>query len=332
MPTIKHPIDLNQLLKIGKSVIQEESQALAYLSQSLDASFENVCKELLHCSGKVIVMGMGKSGHIARKIAATFASTGTPSFYMHPSEALHGDIGMIEGNDVVVAISFSGESDEILMMAPYFKQHGIQWISITGNFQSQIAKLSNLHLHLPIEKEACPLGLAPTTSTTATLALGDALAVCLLHARGFTSHDFAKSHPSGSLGKKLLLRADDIAHYGDSLPIVHEQVSIAEAIVEMSSKRLGLAIITNQNDECVGIFTDGDLRRSLEKKHDIHLTPIGQVMHKNPATIPSECPLSHALALMNEKRITSLIVSKPNQILGLLHMHDILATGAFNES
>ena len=183
MPTIKHHIDLNQLLKIGKSVIQEESQALAYLSQSLDTSFENVCKELLHCSGKVIVMGIGKSGHIARKIAATFASTGTPSFYIHPSEALHGDIGMIENRDVVMAVSFSGENDEILTMASYFKQHAIRWISITGNPNSQIAKLSHFHIHLPIQKEACPLGLAPTTSTTATLALGDAIAVCLLHAR-----------------------------------------------------------------------------------------------------------------------------------------------------
>jgi arabinose-5-phosphate isomerase len=196
---------------------------------------------------------------------------------------------------------------------------------------SRIAKLSDAHLHLPIQKEACPLNLAPTTSTTATLALGDALAVCFLHARGFTSQDFAKSHPSGKLGKKLLLRVDDIAHYGDALPVVNEKVSIASAIVEMSSKRLGLTIITNQHDELVGLFTDGDLRRSLENKHDIHQTPISHVMHKNPLTIPAECKLSEALALMNEKRITSLIVFKTNQSLGILHMHDILATGAFNE-
>ena len=332
MPKTSYITHLDSMIPIAKSVIQEESQALTLLSQSLDASFETVCKQILNCSGKVIVMGMGKSGHIARKIAATFASTGTPSFYIHPSEALHGDIGMIEATDIVLAISFSGENDEILLVAPYLKRHSILWISITGNPKSQMAKLSDYHLHLPIKKEACPLGLAPTTSTTATLALGDALAVCLLHARGFTRQDFAKTHPSGKLGKQLLLTVDDIAHYGDALPVINENVSIAKAIVEMNSKRLGLTLITNNHDELVGLFTDGDLRRSLEKKIDIHQTPISQVMHLNPLTIPAECSPSEALAIMNEKRITSLIVFKSNRTLGILHLHDILATGAFNEA
>lgn len=329
MPTYKVNNKTSALLPIAQSVLLEEAKGLEAVSASLNHHFEEACHILLQTIGKVIVMGMGKSGHIARKIAATFASTGTPAFFIHPSEALHGDMGMIEEDDTIITISFSGENDEIISLAPFLKLHKIKWISITGKPQSQIAKLSDCHLHLKIDKEACPLGLAPTTSTTATLALGDALAVCLLHARGFTTHDFARTHPHGKLGKQLLLRADDIAIFGDALPVIQEDISIANAIVEMSAKRLGLTLITNQMNELAGIFTDGDLRRSLEQKCDIHKTLIKDVMHKNPLTIPSECPLSEALALMNDKRITSLIVRKPDNSLGVLHMHDILATGAF---
>jgi len=324
------PKNTNQdILQTARSVLIEEAEALNIVSQSLNNQFIAACQLILDCKGKVVVMGMGKSGHIARKISATLASTGTPSFYIHPSEALHGDLGMIEEHDILLALSFSGQNDETISLTPYLQQHDVTWISMTGNPDSAIAKSSNCHLHIPVEHEACPLGLAPTTSTTAMLALGDALAICLLHARGFTKHDFAKTHPSGRLGKQLLLRATDIAHYGKNLPVINEKATIADAIVEMSAKRLGLTLIESKNNNIIGIFTDGDLRRSIEAKRDLHTTKIIDVMHNNPIKIPAECPLSEALAIMNSKRITSLIVSKNDNTWGILHMHDILATGAF---
>ena len=322
-------IDNQQLYNIAQNVITQEADALHNLSNHLDKNLLPVFDILLNTTGKIIVMGMGKSGHIARKIAATFASTGTPAFFIHPSEALHGDMGMIADNDTVIMLSFSGENDELIATFPYLEQHKIPSISITGNAESTLAVKCTYPITIAIQQEACPLGLAPTTSTTAMLALGDALAIALLNARGFTEYDFARTHPNGRLGKQLLLRAENIAHFGDELPTISTTATIAEALVNISEKRLGLTIILDENYQLAGIYTDGDIRRTIEKKYDVLTTPIAEVMHQNPIIIPAECPISEALLLMNEKRITALIVKKTNGELGILHMHDIIQTRAF---
>jgi arabinose-5-phosphate isomerase len=317
------------LLAIASNVLKEESQALRVLAEALNSSFDQVCQAMLACKGKIIVTGMGKSGHVAQKIASTLASTGTEAFYIHPSEAHHGDIGMLSPKDLVLALSFSGQNDEILGLIPYLKHHDIQLISITGHADSTLARSSNYTLTVDIEKEACPLGLAPTTSSTAMLALGDAIAISLLHARGFTRDDFAMNHPSGALGKQLLMRAQDIAHFGNALPLVTPETTIADTLAVMSEKRLGLALVVDNEKQLLGIFTDGDVRRTIENKHDFHNTSIETVMHPNPITIAEDMFLADALSLMNQKRITSLILRDKNSTLGVLHMHDILATGAF---
>ncbi|HMU87883.1 MAG TPA: KpsF/GutQ family sugar-phosphate isomerase, partial [Agitococcus sp.] len=274
------------------------------------------------------VMGMGKSGHIGNKIAATLASTGTPSFFVHPAEASHGDLGMITAQDVVIAISNSGEAHEILSILPVLKRLHIPLISITANGQSSLAQFANISLEIGKSVEACPLGLAPTSSTTATLVLGDALAVALLAARGFTAEDFALSHPGGALGRKLLLRVADLMHSGDNVPIVQEQTLIRDALLEISRKGLGMTAVVNQQGQLTGIYTDGDLRRTLDLEVDVRTTAIVQVMSKNPKTIRQHLLAAEAVALMEEKKINGVIVvDEQHKPIGALNMHDLLKAG-----
>ncbi|OAU94349.1 Arabinose 5-phosphate isomerase [Moraxella catarrhalis] len=305
--------------------IRTEQRALDLLIDELDERFVNACQAILNCSGRVVVTGMGKSGHIGRKIAATFASTGTPAFFMHPGEAGHGDLGMLVQGDVLIAISNSGESDEIRMLLPVVKQLKIPLISISRDKRGVLPRSADIALTLGLSEEACPLGLAPTSSTTATLALGDALAVALLHARGFTSHDFALSHPAGALGRKLLTRVSDIMHT-DNLPIVHHKSSLNETLLAMTSGRLGLAVIVDDEDNVVGIFTDGDLRRKLAEQTKLTVE-IQTLMTKTPKSADEQMRASDALTLMNENAISQLLVLKDHQLIGVISIHDILKAG-----
>lgn len=277
--------------------------------------------------GKVVVMGMGKSGHIGKKIAATLASTGTSAFFVHPGEASHGDLGMIERGDIVIAISNSGESSEILSLIPVLKRLNIRIISMTGNPQSNMAKLADLHLQITVPEEACPLGLAPTSSTTATLVMGDALAVALLQARGFTAEDFALSHPGGALGRKLLLKLSDIMHTGTALPIVQPQALIRDALLEISQKGLGMTAIVDAKMQLIGIFTDGDLRRILDKRIDIHSATISEVMTQKPTVAEPNMLAVEGLNLMQDKRINGLMLCENGKLVGALNMHDLLKAG-----
>jgi arabinose-5-phosphate isomerase len=312
----------------AQRVLRLEIQAVEGLYQTLDEQFTQACQMLFACKGKVVVMGMGKSGHIARKMAASFASTGTPAFFVHPGEASHGDLGMISQNDIVIAISNSGESNEIIAVLPVIKRWGLPLICMTSRPESTMAKESDVHLCLHVEHEACPLGLAPTSSTTATLVLGDALAVSLLEARGFTPDDFAMSHPGGALGRKLLLRNADIMHQGDLLPIVDEQASVSDALLEMSRKGLGMTAILDLQGTLAGIFTDGDLRRILDQQLDIHSTPITKVMTTNCITVPAELLVAQSVKLMQERKINALIVlDKQRHPVGAFNMHDVLKAG-----
>ncbi|WP_114800518.1 KpsF/GutQ family sugar-phosphate isomerase [Moraxella canis] len=305
--------------------IRTEQRALDLLIDELDERFVNACQAILNCSGRVVVTGMGKSGHIGRKIAATFASTGTPAFFMHPGEAGHGDLGMLVQGDVLIAISNSGESDEIRMLLPVVKQLKIPLISISRDKRGVLPRSADIALTLGLSEEACPLGLAPTSSTTATLALGDALAVALLHARGFTSHDFALSHPAGALGRKLLTRVSDIMHT-DNLPVVHHKSSLNETLLAMTSGRLGLAVIVDDEDNVVGIFTDGDLRRKLAEQTKLTVE-IQTLMTKTPKSADEQMRASDALTLMNENAISQLLVLKDHQLIGVISIHDILKAG-----
>lgn len=312
----------------GQQVIATEQAALETLKPFINDNFQQACQLILECKGRVVVMGMGKSGHIGNKIAATLASTGTPSFFVHPAEASHGDLGMITANDVVIAISNSGEAHEILSILPVLKRLHIPLISITANGQSSLAQFANISLEIGKSVEACPLGLAPTSSTTATLVLGDALAVALLAARGFTAEDFALSHPGGALGRKLLLRVADLMHSGDNVPIVQEQTLIRDALLEISRKGLGMTAVVNQQGQLTGIYTDGDLRRTLDLEVDIRTSPIVQVMSKNPKTIRQHLLAAEAVALMEEKKINGVIVvNEQHQPIGALNMHDLLKAG-----
>lgn len=311
----------------GRKVIEIEAEALQKLTQYINGSFTEACKLIAACDGKVIVMGMGKSGHIGNKIAATLASTGTPSFFVHPGEASHGDLGMIKKGDVVLAISNSGEASEILTLLPVIKRLGIPLISMTGKPESSMAKLAQIHLQITVEQEACPLNLAPTSSTTATLAMGDALAIALMEARGFTADDFALSHPGGALGRKLLLRIADIMHTGEMLPAVSAEASIKDALLEVSRKGLGMTAITDADDKLCGIFTDGDLRRLLDNRVDIHNTAIGDVMTKNPATISPQLLAAEGLKIMEDRKINGLLVTEDGRLVGALNMHDLLKAG-----
>jgi len=314
--------------ELAKNVIKIEQQAIAELLQYIDDSFEYACQLMFNCQGRVIVIGMGKSGHIGGKIAATLASTGTPAFFVHPGEASHGDLGMITKDDVVLTISNSGETGEVLAIIPVIKRIGAKLISMTGNTSSTLAKLADTHICIKVTTEACPLGLAPTSSTTATLVMGDALAVALLNARGFTADDFALSHPGGSLGKRLLLRLSDIMHQGERLPVVSENALIKDALVEMSLKGLGMTAVVNDDNQLVGLFTDGDLRRILDLQIDIHQDSITTVMTKSPTVAQADMLAAQALNIMEDKKINGLIIVNDKQTpIGAMNMHDLLSSG-----
>ena len=309
-------------------VLQIEATAVAQLAQYLNDDFNLACQLIFASKGKIIVTGMGKSGHIGSKIAATLASTGTPAFFVHPGEASHGDLGMLSADDVVIAISNSGETAEVLTIVPVIKRLGIKLIAMTGNPGSTLAKLANAHLCVKVEQEACPLGLAPTASTTATLAMGDAVAVALLEARGFSAEDFALSHPGGSLGRKLLLRLDDVMHRDDQVPIVSQHASIKDALLEISKKGLGMTAVVDDSGKLAGIFTDGDLRRILDQRFDIHSNSIAEVMTRHCITANSQMLAAEALQIMQQKKINGLIILDDNQMpVGAMNMHDLLRAG-----
>lgn len=312
------------ILELGRKVISEEIRGLERLRSSLDENFSKASLLILKCEGKVVLTGIGKSGHVARKIASTFSSTGTPSVFLHPAEALHGDLGLIEKKDVVIAISNSGESSEVLAIVPYLKLQGVPLIGITNNPESSLAKHSDIVLTLNIDKEACPLDLAPTTSSTATLVLGDALAMVVMQLKGFTKKDFTLRHPAGSLGRKLRL-VKDLYHTGEEMPIVKENTPMKEVIIEMTAKGFGATAVVNEEGKLVGIITDGDLRRFVNRGGSFESTTAKDVMTKNPKTIyPDEIALA-ALKKMEDHNITVLIVvNKENKPIGIIHMHDIL--------
>ncbi|CAH6798462.1 D-arabinose 5-phosphate isomerase KdsD [Vibrio chagasii] len=312
---------------VAKQVLETEVAGLTQLDQYFNDDFCKACDLILNNKGKVVVMGMGKSGHIGNKIAATLASTGTSAFFVHPGEAAHGDLGMIEPGDIVIAISNSGESGEILSLFPVLKRLNIKIISMTGKPASNMATLSDIHLQISVPEEACPLGLAPTTSTTATLVMGDALAVALLQARGFTAQDFALSHPGGALGRQLLLKLDDIMHTGDALPVVAPDALVRDALLEISQKGLGMTAIVDQDGQMAGIFTDGDLRRILDKRVDIHSTQIGDVMTLNPTVADPNMLAVEGLNLMQAKSINGLMLCQDGKLVGALNMHDLLKAG-----
>ncbi|OLQ86923.1 D-arabinose 5-phosphate isomerase [Vibrio panuliri] len=314
--------------KAALDVLNTEVEALQQLDQYFDENFVATCDTILNNKeGKVVVMGMGKSGHIGNKIAATLASTGTSSFFVHPGEAAHGDLGMIEPGDIVLAISNSGEAHEILSLFPVLKRLKITIISMTGKPNSTMAKLADIHLQITVPKEACPIQLAPTSSTTATLVMGDALAMALMQARGFTAEDFALSHPGGALGRKLLLKLEDIMHTGDKLPLVSPETLIRDALLMISEKGLGMTAVVDNALQLQGIFTDGDLRRILDKRIDIHTTCIGDVMTKNPTVASPNMLAAEGVNLMQEKSINGLLLCQDNQVVGALNMHDLLKAG-----
>ncbi|MDQ7761064.1 KpsF/GutQ family sugar-phosphate isomerase [Xanthomonas sontii] len=313
------------LVASGRRVVEIEQAALAAVGARIGAEFAAACRLILGSRGRVVATGMGKSGHVARKIAATLASTGTPAFFVHPGEAGHGDLGMITDADVVLALSYSGESDEILMLLPVLKRQGNAVIAMTGRAQSTLAREADLHLDVSVPAEACPLDLAPTSSTTASLALGDALAVALLDARGFTADDFARSHPAGSLGRRLLLHITDVMHRGNELPKVREDASLSEALVEMSRKRLGMTAVVDADDRLLGLFTDGDLRRALDSALDVRQTRIAEVMTRQPRTIGADQLAAEAARLMETHHINGLIVvDTAGRAVGALNIHDLL--------
>ncbi|MEZ8230938.1 KpsF/GutQ family sugar-phosphate isomerase [Vibrio splendidus] len=312
---------------VAKQVLETEVAGLTQLDQYFNDDFCNACDLILNNKGKVVVMGMGKSGHIGKKIAATLASTGTSAFFVHPGEAAHGDLGMIGAGDVVIAISNSGESGEILSLFPVLKRLNIKIISMTGKPASNMATLSDIHLQISVPEEACPLGLAPTTSTTATLVMGDALAVALLQARGFTAQDFALSHPGGALGRQLLLKLEDIMHTGDALPVVAPEALVRDALLEISQKGLGMTAVVGEDGLMAGIFTDGDLRRILDKRVDIHDTQIGDVMTLNPTVAEPNMLAVEGLNLMQAKSINGLMLCHEGKLVGALNMHDLLKAG-----
>ncbi len=318
--------------KLGLAVIQTETAAISALADRINDDFNHACEYMLGCQGRIIVLGMGKSGHIGNKIAATLASTGSPAFFVHPGEASHGDLGMITAKDVVLALSSSGETSEILTILPIIKRLDVPLISLTGNPESTLAKAANINIDVHVEKEACPLGLAPTSSTTATLVMGDALAIALLEARGFTEQDFARSHPGGSLGRRLLLLIEDIMHTGEKVPQVHEDAKLSEALFNITENGLGMTVIVDDAQKVIGIFTDGDLRRTLDKDKnrdiDIHNTAISKLMTPNCMTITSGILAAEALQLMDKHKINALpVTDEDNRLIGAINMHDLLRAG-----
>lgn len=318
----------HELKALALSVLDAEAEGIKALQARIDDTFVAACALILASKGRVVVTGIGKSGHIANKIAATLASTGTPAFFLHAAEAGHGDLGMITGGDVVLALSNSGETAEVLTIVPLLKRIGAPLIAMTGRAESSLAQQATVHIDVSVAHEACPLGLAPTTSTTAALAMGDALAVALLQQRGFTSDDFARSHPGGNLGKQLLLRASDLMHREAAIPQVTPQSNLATALLEITAKGLGMTAIVEASGKLRGIFTDGDLRRALDHQINLQTTPITDVMTANCITVPPEMLAAEVLHLMESKRINALLVTDPNNhLIGALNMHDLLSAG-----
>ena len=317
------------ILAVAAKVLKTEAAAVLALTEKLDSSFEKAIDIIYECKGRVVVTGMGKSGLVGKKIAATLASTGTPAFFMHPAEASHGDLGMVTADDVIIAISNSGETDEIIGLIPFLKRFNVTIISLTGKSGSTLAMASNVNLDISVAEEACPLGIVPTASTTATLAMGDAIAVSLLTKRGFKVEDFAFFHPSGSLGKKLFIRVKEVMHSGNSLPLISPDSSLTEAVMEISSKRLGTTVITDQSRSILGVITDGDVRRGIEKwGKSFFDMKAGEVMTRHPKAITEHELAAKALSIMEKHAITSLVVAdEENRILGVVHLHDILKKG-----
>ena len=315
----------NSFSETALRTISLELDAVAALKSRINQDFEQACSLILNCSGRAIVMGIGKSGHIAKKIAATLASTGTPAYFVHPAEASHGDIGMITANDVVLALSNSGTTEEILVILAVLKRKGVPLISMCGNAMSPLAESADVNLDASVSQEACPLGLAPTTSTTVALVLGDALAMALLEARGFTAEDFAFSHPGGNLGRRLLLKVSDVMHRGKDIPLVTQDIPVSEALLEMSAKKLGMTAIEGDKRKLCGVFTDGDLRRFLDQKLDLQSTRIGEVMTGSFRAIAENALASEAAKLMQDNEIYSLVVlNAEQQLSGIVTMHDLL--------
>lgn len=320
-------MDKTKLITMGQRVIAIEAESVAALAQRINENFAEACRLIYACQGRVVVTGMGKSGHIGSKIAATLASTGTPAFFVHPGEASHGDLGMITSNDVVVALSNSGETSEVLTIMPLLKRLGVPLIALTGKPASTLAQRAQVHIDVSVDHEACPLELAPTSSTTATLAMGDALAIALLEAREFTREDFARAHPGGALGRRLLLLLEDIMHRGDALPLVTDDVTLRVALLEMTEKQLGMTGVVNAAGTLTGVFTDGDLRRALDNNAHIN-TPIAQVMTAAPKTAHPDMLAAEALKLMQDRKINGLIiVDEHNKPVGAMNMHDLLRAG-----
>ena len=312
----------------GIAVIETEARALTSLAARVDGNFAHACRLMLACEGRVVVTGMGKSGHVGRKISATLASAGTPSFFMHPGEASHGDLGMIVGDDVVLAISNSGGTSEIITILPLIKRLGVPLITLTGDGQSRMADVADVNIDVGVEEEACPLGLAPTASTTATLAMGDALAIALLEARGFSAEDFARSHPGGRLGRRLLLHVSEIMHSGDDMPTVTIDVPISQALMEMTRTGLGTAAIVDEDAKVLGIYTDGDLRRTLDREMDVHKATISEVMTAECITIAPNMLAAEGLKIMEDREINALlVVDEEHRLVGVLTMHDLLRAG-----
>lgn len=323
-----HQIDDTHITQLGREVLDVEAEAVLGLRERLDGSFVQACRYCLECNGRVVVTGMGKSGHVGGKIAATLASTGTPAFFVHPGEASHGDLGMITASDVVLAISNSGETPEILTILPLIKRLGVPLVAMTGKPGSTLANAADAHLDVGVAKEACPLNLAPTASTTATLAMGDALAVALLKTRGFTREDFAFSHPGGQLGRRLLLHVRDIMRTGDRVPRVAPDVVVAEGLFEISRKGLGMTAVVDPGDRVLGIYTDGDLRRTLDGKHELTTTPIEAVMTRSVKTVRGDMLAAEAVRLMETHSITALlVVAADGRLEGAFNVHDLLQAG-----
>lgn len=315
-------------IRLGLAVVETELASVAALKRRIDDNFARACELMLGCTGRIVVTGMGKSGHIAGKIAATLASTGSPAFFVHPGEASHGDLGMITPKDVVIALSNSGNTGEILTIVPIIKRLGVPLISMTGNARSPLAAEATINLNVGVENEACPLGLAPTSSTTVALVMGDALAVALLETRGFTEQDFALSHPGGSLGRRLLLHVSDIMHTGEDMPSVPPDATISEALLEMSSKGLGMTGIVDEDGRVLGIYTDGDLRRTLDRNIDLQQTRIDQVMTANCKNVDAHDLAAKVLKLMEDHKINgALVIDREKRMIGALNMHDLLRAG-----
>jgi arabinose-5-phosphate isomerase len=321
-------MDSTALKSLARAVISTEAKAITNLESRIDDSFVAACEIILACRGRVVVLGMGKSGHIASKIAATLASTGTPAFFVHPAEASHGDLGMITADDVVLVLSNSGETDEVKQIIPLLKRLGVSIVAMTGKPTSTLATHASVNLNVEVAAEACPLGLAPTSSTTAALVMGDALAVSLLEKRGFTAEDFARSHPAGQLGRRLLLHISDIMHSGDEMPVVSETATLAEAIMEMTRKRLGMVAITSSDLTVLGVYTDGDLRRTLEQALDPHNTLIGKVMTRNGHSILPTALAVEAVELLQKHKVQGLlVVDRQSRLQGVLNFHDLFQAG-----